>query len=300
MNLDQLINVLITITLIEMMVAIGLGVTLAELVGVAGNWRLVARAALANYVCVPAVTVGLLLLFRPHPMVAAGFLILAVCPGAPFGPPFTAIAKGNVASAVGLMAILAGSSALLAPLMLRCLLGLVSESGGEPLEVDTTRIMGTLLVTQLLPLCLGLAVRQWYPLLAERLQKPANVVSKILNLVAVGFILVAQGHLLAEVRPRGFVGMALLLIACWSAGWLFGGRGADNRITMMLTTALRNVGVGLVIATGSFAGTPALTATLVYGLFEVLGSLLLALALARRATEASAADSDDSRKAGRA
>ena len=67
------------------------------MVGVARNGRLLALAALANYVCVPAAAVGLLLLFRAQPMIAAGFLITAVCPGAPYGPPFTAIAKGNTA-----------------------------------------------------------------------------------------------------------------------------------------------------------------------------------------------------------
>ena len=66
------------------------------------------------------VTVGLLLLFQPADiMVPAGFLILAVCPGAPFGPGCTRIAKGNVATAVGMMVLLAGSSALAAPLLLR-------------------------------------------------------------------------------------------------------------------------------------------------------------------------------------
>jgi bile acid:Na+ symporter, BASS family len=53
MTVDQLINILVTITLIEMMVAIGLGVTFADLAGVARNWWLVARAALANYVLAP-------------------------------------------------------------------------------------------------------------------------------------------------------------------------------------------------------------------------------------------------------
>jgi bile acid:Na+ symporter, BASS family len=80
MTLDQAINLLVTITLIEMMVAIGLGVTIADLVAVARNWHLVAQAVLANYLVVPAITVGLLLLFAAQPMVAAGFLILAVCP----------------------------------------------------------------------------------------------------------------------------------------------------------------------------------------------------------------------------
>jgi BASS family bile acid:Na+ symporter len=51
---------------------------------------------------------------------------------------------------------------------------------------------------------------------------------------------------------------------------------------MTLTTSLRNVGVGLVIASAAFAGTPAVTATLAYGLFGVVGSLLLALGWARQ------------------
>src|SRR4051794_34452375 len=124
MSLDQVINVLVMVTLIEMMAAIGLGVTTAQLTAVARDWRLLARAAVANYVCFPAAAIGLLLLFDPLPMVAAGFLILAVCPGAPFGPPLTAVARGNVAVAVGLMVVLAASSAVLAPLLLAALLPL--------------------------------------------------------------------------------------------------------------------------------------------------------------------------------
>jgi BASS family bile acid:Na+ symporter len=95
--------------------------------------------------------------------------------------------------------------------------------------------------------------------------------------------LVARFNLLMEIRPRGFVGMLVLLIASWASGWLLGGPDKAVRKTMTLTASLRNVGVGLVIATGSFAGTPAVTATLVYGLFEIGGSLLLALWWARRA-----------------
>jgi BASS family bile acid:Na+ symporter len=282
MSIDQLINILVSITLIEMMAAVGLSVTFSDLASVARNWRMVARCALANYVCVPAATVGLLLLFGVQPMVAAGFLILAACPGAPYIPPVVAIAKGNVAVAVGLMLILAGSSAILAPILLYYLLPLVS--GSEPLRVDATRIVGTLLMTQLVPLCVGVAVRQWRPLLADRLQKPANLVSKVLNLVVVGVILVTQLQMLTEIRPRGFVGMLALLIGSWASGWLLGGAGTEARKAMTLTTSLRNVGVGLVIASSAFAGTPAVTAALAYGLFAVVGSLLLALACAGRGT----------------
>lgn len=281
MTLDQAINLLVTVTLIEMMIAIGLGVSFADLGAILRDWRLVARAALANYVVVPAATVGLLLLFNAQPMVAAGFLILAVCPGAPFGPPLTALAKGDVAVSVGLMGVLAASSALLAPLLLALLLPLVA--GGEALSIDAGKIVTTLLVTQLVPLGVGLGVRRWHPKLADQLQGPANQLGKLLNLAAIVCILATQFHLLLEIRPRGFVGMLILLVASWAAGWLLGGPAAGTRTAMTLTTALRNVGVGLVIATGSFAETPAVTAVIAFGLLGVVGSLLLAAAWGRRA-----------------
>ena len=276
----EFIKILVTITLIEMMVAIGLGVRLTELSAVARDWRLVMNAALANYLCVPVVTVGLLLWFQPtDPMVTAGILILAVCPGAPFAPGCTKLAKGNVAAAVGLMVLLAGSSAIAAPALLYVLLP--HMSGSATLEVDAVKIVVTLLVTQLAPLCLGLGIRHWLPGLANRLLRPANLLSAILNLATMGIVLVVYFPLLAAIRLRGYVGMLVLLVASWAAGWLLGGPGSDNRRALSLTTSLRNVGVGLVIVTSNFGGTAAVTAVLAYGIFEIVGSLLLALTFGR-------------------
>jgi ACR3 family arsenite efflux pump ArsB len=158
MSIDRLINLGVTLTLIELMVTIGLGVTFAQVAHVARNGRLVAQATLANYIFAPAAAVALMMVFHPHPMVAAGFLMAAVCPGAPYGPPFTAMAKGNEPVAVGLMVILAASSAIVAPLLLFLLLPLVA--GSEDLRVNAAKIVTNLLVCQLLPLCIGLLLRQ--------------------------------------------------------------------------------------------------------------------------------------------
>jgi BASS family bile acid:Na+ symporter len=242
---------------------------------------LVARAMLANYLLVPAVAVLLLLLFHAPPLVAAGFLILAVCPGAPFGPPFAGIAHGHVPQAVGLMAILAGSSALLSPLLLYVLLPWLS--GGTAPAVDAAGMVGTLLITQLLPLLAGLLVNHWYPHLAARLVGPCELVSKLLNACVLVVILTVQFPVLMEIKLTAFAGMLTLLIASLIIGWLAGASDHASRKTMALTTSLRNAGVGLVIATGSFAGTPAAFAVLAYGIVAVLGSLLAALWWGRQA-----------------
>ena len=280
MTMDRLIGVLVAVLLIQMMATVGLRVSFGELGGIVKNWRLLLRAVLANYVVVPAAAVALVLLFHAQPMVATGFLILAVCPGAPFGPPCTALARGNVSIAVGVMALLAVTSAIVAPVLLRLLTPLVA--GSESLEVDAARIFGNLLVMQLLPLAVGLCIRHWMPGVAERLQKPAERLTGLLSLVTVGAILWVHFHVLLEMRPRGYAGMTALLAASWLAGWLFGGANWDECKAMVLTTGLRNVGVGLVIATTSFPGTGAVTATLAYGLFEIFGCLLLAYWWGRR------------------
>jgi bile acid:Na+ symporter, BASS family len=280
-KMERLLNILVTFTLIEMMVAIGLSVTVADLLMAARSWRLFVRALLANYVCVPAAVIVLLLLVDPHPMVAAGFLVLAVCPGAPYGPPLTVVAKGNAPLAIGWMALLAGSSAIIAPLALRGLLPLVSAN--DPPVIASSQMAITLLLTQLVPLSLGIATRHWRPTVAVRMQQPANLLSKVLNLLTIGLILFTQFDLLAEIRPRGFIGMAILLAVSWTAGWLFGGPAAGTRKALAVTTSLRNFGVGLVIATNSFSNTPAVTAITAYGIMSLFTTIGLAM-LARRLT----------------
>jgi len=282
MSVDRLINLLVTITLIEMMVTVGLRVTFAELVDTARDWRLVARAAVANYLLVPAAAIGLLLLFQAHPLVAAGFLVLAVCPGAPYGPPFTGIARGNVPMAVGLMVILAGSSALFSPLLLTLLLPWVSA--GQTVQIAPLGLIATLLLTQLLPLLAGLLIRHWRPPLAAGLLGPCELASKILNLAIAVLILATQFQVLMQIRLLAFGGMLALLIASLVIGWFAGASDRASRKTMAVTTALRNAAVGLVIVTGNFPGTPAATAVLAYGIFAVFGTLAVAMCLGREAS----------------
>jgi bile acid:Na+ symporter, BASS family len=284
MSVDRLINLLVTITLIEMMVTVGMRVTFAEIVDTTRNWRLVVRATFANYVLVPVVAIVLLLLFQASPMVAAGFLVLAVCPGAPYGPPFARIAHANAPAAVGLMVILAGSSAVVSPVLLSVLLPWLSD--GETVRVEPIGMVGTLLITQLLPLLGGLVVNHWHPRLAARLLNPFELASKLLNVSAAALILATQFRMLTEIRLIAFGGMLVLLGASLIIGWWAGGPGAESRKTMALTTSLRNAGVGLVIATGAFAGTPAVSAVLAYGIVAVLGSLIVALWWGRRASAA--------------
>src|SRR4051812_23482747 len=218
-----------------MMLSMGLQVSFRDLLASARPTRLLILGLLANYVFVPAVTVGLLNLFRADPMVSAGFLILAVCPGAPVAPPITAIARGDVPWAVGMMLILAGLSALITPALLGVLLPRVAPAAD--LHVSYPAIARTLLVTQLLPLALGLGFRRAAPGWTRLVDKPVGLLANALLLALVVAIVATHYGMLAAIRPRGWSGMGLLLMAGLGLGWSCGGPDLASRKALAMTTA---------------------------------------------------------------
>ena len=279
MNASNLIAVLNGTALVTMMLSMGLRVGCGELLASARPARRLVLGLIANYALVPAVTLGLLLAFHADPMVSVGFLILASCPGAPVGPPITAIARGDVPWAVGMMLILAGLSALITPALLSVLLPWVAPA--TDLHVNYPGIIRILLITQLLPLALGLGFHHAAPRWTRLVDKPVGLLANALLLALVGAIVATQFGMLAAIRPRGWLGMGLLLMASLGLGWSCGGPGIASRKALAITTVTRNVAVGLMIATSDFAGTPAVTAVVAYGLVSLLGALGCALLLGR-------------------
>jgi BASS family bile acid:Na+ symporter len=275
MALGKVLNLLALVTLIEGMIFVGLAASTKDFINAARDWKLVARMILANYVFVPAVAAALLMLFHTHPMVAVGFLILATCPGGPYGAIFSMIAKANVGAATGLGLILVGLSPLVSPALLNILVSMLF--GDQVVYVNVTKMTITLLLGQLLPVLIGLAINYWRPSLTSRLVGPARQMAKILNATLLALIVYAYYKLFLDIKPIGYFGMLLLLIATLAIGWLASVSDSSTRKAMALTTSIRNSATGMVIAIGSFAGTLALPAVVVFGIFGVLGSLVLAL-----------------------
>ena len=73
-----------------------------------------------------------------------------------------------------------------------------------------------------------LGIAQWRPTLADRLKKPANLLSMVLNLTTLSLILFAQFDMLIGVPLRGYLGMLALVLAGVAAGWLSGGEAARS------------------------------------------------------------------------
>lgn len=279
MDTASLIKLLNVAALVAMMLSVGLSVRWDEVLESARQFRSVALGLIANFLLVPLVTIGLLAAFRPDPLVSTGFLILAVCPGAPLGPAFCGVARGDVPFATGSMVMLAGLSVLLSPLLLSLLLGWIAPA--SDIHVGFLSIALALLLSQFLPLAVGLAVHRLAPDFARKAVRSIRALGNVLLIALIAVIIVSQFEALAAIRLRGWLGMGALLAASLLIGWLCGGSGAERRKSMALTTATRNIAVGLAIVANSLPGTPAATAVVAYGLFSTVGALLFAYPLRR-------------------
>lgn len=112
------VKVMAALALVSLMFWMGLKAKFEDVLSSSINLKLLAIGLIANFVLVPMFTLGLLHIFSPDSMVCVGFLILAVCPGAPVGLPFVFIARGDVPFAISQMIILSTFSVLLSPLLL--------------------------------------------------------------------------------------------------------------------------------------------------------------------------------------
>jgi BASS family bile acid:Na+ symporter len=75
--------------------------------------------------------------------------------------------------------------------------------------------------------------------------------------------------------------MLFLLTATMVAGASASRQPRDERKGMVITTSVRNVGVSLVIVTGSFPGTAAITSATIYALFQTIVMVFIAMVWGR-------------------
>ena len=279
MDTSRLVALLNVSALVTIMLSMGLQVTFEDVLLSARRPRQLLLGLFSNYVLVPVVTLGLLCIFQANPMVSVGFMILAACPGAPVGPQITAVARGNVPWAVGMMLTLAGLSAILSPALLSVLLARLAPDSS--LHINYLAIVQTLLITQLLPLAIGLGIHHVAPGLSQAIVKPVGLLGNVLLLSLLGLIVITQYESLAAIHSRGWMGMGLLLVASLGIGWFCGGPDATTRKALAANTVTRNVAVGLIIVSSNFAATPAVTAVVAYGLMSIVGALGWAWLLGR-------------------
>lgn len=257
------------------MLAMGLGLTVSQIVQPLKNARLVILALLANFVLVPLLAYVITLIIPLDDALKVGLMVVALSAGAPFLILEARGAKANLGFAVGLMTLLMVVTIFYLPLVLPLLL--------TGVEVDAWSIATSLIVLMLIPLILGLLVKSHAPDTAKDWAPTMNKIGSlgILILLVVGLGL-NVANVISLIGTRGFLALLLFIAGSLLIGFAVGGRDPGTRIVMGLGTAQRNVSAAILITLTNFAGSMAVPYVLVAAILLPLILISTARWLGRR------------------
>lgn len=153
-TLVTIANLAIITFVLSSMLALGLSLTMRQIVTPLRDGRLIAKALIANFVVTPALAWAIAALLGLSDSLTLGLLLLGTAAGAPFLPKLAQMAKGDVAYSVGLMVLLMVVTVGYIPLVLVPLV--------EGVAVSAWDIARPLVFGMLLPLAVALLVRSRY------------------------------------------------------------------------------------------------------------------------------------------
>ncbi len=234
---------------VSSMFAMGLALTVDQIVAPLRNVRLVVLALVANFVIVPAVAWLCTRVISMDEQLQIGVLLLGTAAGAPFLPKLAVIAKANVAFAVGLMTLLIVATVVYLPIVLPLLL--------PGVHVDAPDMALTLFGEMLVPLALGLAVRWRWEEAAGDIVKPVSQISSIsLVLLLVLMLGLNLRNVIDLLGSGAILATFIVLGVAIVAGYLLGGPGDDTRQVVALGTGQRNLAATFLVAGANFADQP--------------------------------------------
>jgi BASS family bile acid:Na+ symporter len=227
------------------MFALGLGLVLAELAWVRQRPWLVARALLSVLVVVPAAAVLLVRAFDLPRGLEIGVVLMGICPGAPVALQRSLGAGSHRSFAPALQILVAAGAVVSLPLSIV----LLDQVYAGHAWIAPQAVARQVFIAQLLPLGLGLGIRHLAPERAAWLQpRLARLgMAMLAGVAAIIVALVSPAVMRTGLRLAGAA--ALITMAALASGHLLGGPEPGTRRAVAISSAARNPGLALLVAT---------------------------------------------------
>lgn len=265
-----------------MMIIVGTDVTRRQLGAVVTMPRALLGATLGQILLLPLIALLLVWMLRPSLAVAGGLLLIAVSPGGGISNYYCALARLNVAFSVTLTAV----SGLIALATMPILFATVvpAAMGVQAFGVAVAEMMTSLLLFLVLPVALGMILRELFPTVIERAGSAIRAFGLALLLVFLALIFIDERHAVIAMFGEAVTVIVAFTLLALLAGWTSAGAlrlNRPDRLVVAIEFATRNVGIAALLALTTLQ-KPEFAAFGALCLLFQAPILLLALLLKRR------------------
>lgn len=227
----------------------GLKATWDDLLYLVRRPGLLVRSLLAVFVIMPLVAVALDAMFGFRLPVEIVLVTLAISPIPPLLPTKETRAGGHISYALGLMAMLSLLSIAVIPLAVDVL----GRFFGRSFAMAPLAIARVVLTAALLPLVAGMTVRALRPGIADRLEKPVRMVTKVLLPLAILAMLAGSWQAVwAAVGDGTVLAIVAFVVSGLLVGHVLGGPEREHSVVLALSSACRHPAIALSIAAANF------------------------------------------------
>jgi bile acid:Na+ symporter, BASS family len=270
------INLLSYLFVVVYMLSVPLETTRGEIIKALGDFNLMGRALLANFIIIPILGIVIAGFFDLPPDIKTGFLLLAMAPGGLLALQFARISNGNRVFAVALLFIFC----LLAILVTPALVVVLSyrERAGE---LPFAWLILMLLLLIVVPAIVGRVLQRLIPQHAPVLGLWLGRLSIVIFIVAAVMAGRYKSPAVKLMGTNGIAAIVLLILGAWIVGWFLGGPEMRNRKVLAISSSMRNVGVCMPIATNYFAGTEVFIPMLAFSGIMIPMNMVFALVTGR-------------------
>lgn len=274
----------IYLLLITSMFALGLEHTFHDIIAPFRDLRLVAAALLVNLILIPVAGYLLAGIFALSGAVFIGCILMTSAPGSSYAPVLADIADGDLPFATGLVFFLSTVALVSTPVTL--LFVLPGASGA-----DIWPVVRTLILVMLIPLLAGLFLRTRSPPISDRIKGPVYRISYAMILLVVGIGLWAElatpgagEELISLFGSYSLLTMVLVVGLSMLFGYFLGGNSEGTRRSLAMGSSIRNAGMALLFATGSFGSmvSDILTVLITYIIIQTTMTAVAGLLLRRK------------------
>ncbi|KAD3720665.1 bile acid:sodium symporter family protein [Arthrobacter yangruifuii] len=280
--------ILLNVVLAVIILGIALEVRPADFRAVARSPKAVLLGIAAQYLVLPAVTVGLALLLRVPASIALGMILVACCPPGGISNVLTHRAHGNVALSASMTAVSNLVAIAVMPLNVALWAGLNPATAGLMRDFSLNRwemLVQVLLIIGV-PFAVGMPLARRFPDLTGRLRPWVQRIGLVALLV---FIISGTASNLGPLREHlGTIFLVVLLhdaVALAVGYWTAAAVRLDepSRRAFAFEVGARNTGLGLGLTLTFFAGLGGMAmVTAWWGIWDILAGVLLAAWWRRR------------------